>query len=753
MTAPHDSTDHTGPYGHAAAIYWTAGWRGVLPLPASAKAPVPTGWTGAQGAWPSYADVFTWTEGPECTGNIALRLPQHVIGIDVDAYDGKPGAATLARLEGEHGPLPATWRATSRDDGSSGIRFFRVPEGLAWPGGFPGIEIIQHRHRYAVVWPSLHPEGRTYRWIDPAGNDVIGQVPHVDDLPDLPDAWVQGITRGVAAADVPKLAIDDTTAGAWLDARGTGEPCRAVQAALRRYTGDLEDQAKARHDVAMYATSRLAHLAAEGHTGVNAALGVFKTAWAKATADPKRAHDPAEWNRLLGGAVRIAAADPQGHADPCDNPFHGLLPDRPQEPSWTDSASPAPTASTTSAATTTSAGAAADSPSPTPSDVSPSGSNTATPASADDAFEASLAQHQALMAEVEKQRAQRGARRLLDDEEAAKSFRVPDWRPSLVEELAIPDEPVQYLVDRVFPVGSNVLLTAQFKAGKTSTVNHFTKCVVDHEPFLGEFDVTPDSGRVCLWNYEVDGRMMRRWLRDVGIEHPERVTLLNLRGYRVPVLSPRVEDWVVAFLKDHDISTWVVDPFARAFTGSGDSENDNTAVGAFLDALDVIKERAGVQQLILPTHTGRGTQEVGQERARGATRLDDWADVRWLLTIDDEGDRYFRATGRDVEVAEQATGWDEEKRRPYITGGSRRGKSSLGVEVAVLDACRLTPGIGLKALRIYVRQAIGKADSNVISEVCHRLEDQGRIRIVKGPPGSPTQHFLAGLDGLVGGAS
>lgn len=433
MTAPHDDDtgDDTlstvGPYGHAAQIYWEAGWRGVLPLPVSAKAPVPTGWTGVQGAWPSFPDVYAWTEGEQRLGNVALRLPQHVIGIDVDAYDGKPGAATLARLEGEHGPLPATWRATSRDDGSSGIRFFRVPEGLAWPGGFPGIEIIQHRHRYAVVWPSLHPEGRTYRWISPDGHDVIGQVPHVDDLPDLPQAWVQGVTRGLAATDVPRLELDDRTAGAWLDARGTGEPCRAVQAALRRYVADLDGKERARHDVAMYATARLAHLAAEGHTGVNAALGAFKAAWLKATADPKRTHDPAEWNRLLGGAVRIAAADPQGRTDPCDNPFHGLLPDRPARPGetpWTDSASPAPTASTTSAVTTTSAGAAAGSPTPAPSDDSPSASSTATPASADtkaadDAFEAELDHRRRVAEHVAYQRAQRDAKRLLDDEEAA----------------------------------------------------------------------------------------------------------------------------------------------------------------------------------------------------------------------------------------------------------------------------------------------------------------------------------------------
>jgi hypothetical protein len=76
--------------------------------------------------------------------------------------------------------------------------------------------------------------------------------------------------------------------------------------------------------------------------------------------------------------------------------------------------------------------------------------------------------------------------------------------------------------------------------------------------------------------------------------------------------------------------------------GSGD-ENSNSDVGVFLDQLDIIKERAGVSNLILPVHTGRA-QEQGIDRARGATRLDDWADVRWLLKKTEDG-RFFQLTG------------------------------------------------------------------------------------------------------------
>jgi RecA-family ATPase len=52
-----------------------------------------------------------------------------------------------------------------------------------------------------------------------------------------------------------------------------------------------------------------------------------------------------------------------------------------------------------------------------------------------------------------------------------------------------------------------------------------------------------------------------------------------------------------------------VDPFARAFSGE---ENSNSEVGRFLEALDVVKQRAGVKDLILTTHMGRAEFERGR---------------------------------------------------------------------------------------------------------------------------------------------
>ena len=161
-------------YAEAYTFYCEQGWRGVLPLKRGTKFPPPSGYTGRGNPDPTEEQLAQWAQSvANRDGGVCLRLPDNVIGIDVDAYNTKTGAATLAEAEKRWGKLPPTVRSTSRDDGVSGIRLYRVPPGTELAGGikFPemeigDIDIVQHHHRYMVCWPSIHPEGRPYGWID-----------------------------------------------------------------------------------------------------------------------------------------------------------------------------------------------------------------------------------------------------------------------------------------------------------------------------------------------------------------------------------------------------------------------------------------------------------------------------------------------------------------------------------------------------------------------------------------------------------
>ena len=214
-------TTYSGPYARAAHIYRQAGWHGTLPLGSrpGVKFPPPSGWTGHGAPYPSTADVAAWSE-THGNRNIGLRMPPGIIGLDVDDYGDKTGAATLAELEQRFGPLPPTWVSSARP-APSGIRFYRVPTDppINWPGeAGKFIEIIQPGHRYAVVWPSTNPEaaGAQYQWITPWETSAIGWIPKpATELPELPARWIEGLALPYATVD--KTSLGSESAAAWWD--------------------------------------------------------------------------------------------------------------------------------------------------------------------------------------------------------------------------------------------------------------------------------------------------------------------------------------------------------------------------------------------------------------------------------------------------------------------------------------------------------------------------------------------------------
>lgn len=172
--------------------YHEAGWH-PLELPARKKANPPVGRCGHDGVDMTVEEIAaaSWA------GNIGLRMADDVIGVDVDVYHG--GDATLAELLARCGPLPPTKVSHSGRNDGSGIMFFRVPAAMSWIAGLAGIEIIQRAYRHAMVWPSIHPEGRPYAWADQAEDAPVEGVPRVEDLPELPWPWVGELSRANAS--------------------------------------------------------------------------------------------------------------------------------------------------------------------------------------------------------------------------------------------------------------------------------------------------------------------------------------------------------------------------------------------------------------------------------------------------------------------------------------------------------------------------------------------------------------------------
>ncbi len=202
----HDTTAHV--YGQVSATYSASGLGSPLPIPSGRKAPPPVGYTGRGGERPSYERLGEWTSFRPYW-NVAIRLAPGIVGIDVDAHGDRDGAAALERIVNRHGPLPVTFISTARGcDDVSGIRWLRLPVGVEecdlherWAGD--GIDIIRASHRYALVWPSVHPNGNTYRWYV---KGIEEPLPTSDELPTLPDGWVLHLTGRCRCFDKPTLA-------------------------------------------------------------------------------------------------------------------------------------------------------------------------------------------------------------------------------------------------------------------------------------------------------------------------------------------------------------------------------------------------------------------------------------------------------------------------------------------------------------------------------------------------------------------
>jgi putative DNA primase/helicase len=321
----------SGPYAIAAQAYFDSGWS-PIPLPPGEKHPPADDFTGANGKYVDELTLKRLLKGGKVSagklswiassGQIALRLPPTVLGIDADMYEGKAGAATLAAAIKAWGPLPDTFRTSSRRDGS-GILLYRIPEGLAWPGKLPqggGVELIRWDHRYAIVGPSVHDKtGLRYFWSYGPSLDEVDEFPDVDSVIELPSDWVDGLTSGKKWTERSAVDMDADDIRLWLSDRNGPELCSTMRATLTRYLRLVRQAGDdgGSHDAGRDGAWALIGDAHAGHSGVEQALIKLKKAFLPAVARRSDSRQAAEeWARIVVRGVQKVAAE--GKAEPYD---------------------------------------------------------------------------------------------------------------------------------------------------------------------------------------------------------------------------------------------------------------------------------------------------------------------------------------------------------------------------------------------------------------------------------------------------
>lgn len=265
-----------------------------------------------------------------------------------------------------------------------------------------------------------------------------------------------------------------------------------------------------------------------------------------------------------------------------------------------------------------------------------------------------------------------------------------------LEVLADPPSPAARVTDLIGWAAST-LVTAQRKTGKTTLMLNLARALLLGGLFLGRFPVRKVEGRVALLNFEVSAQQLARWAQEAGLPL-DRIITVNLRGGANPLTWAEDRAELAAGLRAKSVETLLTDPFSRAFTGT--DQNSAAEVASFLAMLDQFcRSEVGALDLVLAAHAG-----WSQERTRGSSALEDWPDTIITMVKDEEdGQRYLKAIGRDVELEEDQLSYVEATRSLTLAGiGSRSlakaERKDQDTETQILDALDGTGGVGRNAL-------------------------------------------------------
>lgn len=221
----------------------------------------------------------------------------------------------------------------------------------------------------------------------------------------------------------------------------------------------------------------------------------------------------------------------------------------------------------------------------------------------------------------------------------------------------------EWLVDGLFSHGGRTLVTAQYKAGKSTMMLELTRALTTGTPFLGEFPV-PAKSKVALFDLELGVAMAQRWLRDVeGIDYSKLLYRpLVGKGAELDMRSAGLRNKTARQLREASVDILIVDPISPVLSALGLDENRADHVRPLLDMFDVLAAEADLKGVVITHHAGHESPD----RARGSTAFMDWNTSQWSITRHGEdatSRRSFKAIGRDAAVSRRDLEFDRATRK------------------------------------------------------------------------------------------
>ncbi len=309
-------------YSEASRLYRNLGWDVVAPsrnAPESKKPAAEVYNVFGRGNTATYEQMDYW-ETKYQDRNCLLKMNRGVIGIDIDHYMKwssskgqwirKRGYDYIADAVSRYGDLPPTYSSTSRGKGQpSRILFYAVEDGAEFsPAPFEDVEIVQLHHRYAVVWPSIHPEtGEQYKWYGPDGEE--SDPPKPSDLTELPREWCEALKLSSRThraskrltASRAKHAPYEGGAEDWINALD----CRPMSFPMMMLLSDFRERPHRHvgHDELLSWLGKLNHIwAVRGESGAREVFDEIAQTYWETTNDPNPLLE-------LSNAIRYVAGE------------------------------------------------------------------------------------------------------------------------------------------------------------------------------------------------------------------------------------------------------------------------------------------------------------------------------------------------------------------------------------------------------------------------------------------------------------
>lgn len=223
------------------------------------------------------------------------------LGVDIDSseHGGKSGEKTVQAIENTIGPLPKTFSSTARGaDSISRIHFFSIPEdGRRFRDVGKDVEAIRPGHRFAAVYPSIHPNGKQYEWYDPNGRPLNG-IPSRYEFPPLPDNWIEYLTAPARREGGYDGSVQD-----WLDALPGDEVPDYILARLEALEGNFDNNQMFK------SLASLVSSGAKGVPGIRQAIEIVHDRWLRGEWDNATYRE--EFDNALDWAVAHAGGKPK----------------------------------------------------------------------------------------------------------------------------------------------------------------------------------------------------------------------------------------------------------------------------------------------------------------------------------------------------------------------------------------------------------------------------------------------------------